>query len=422
MGIPAFRQIGESIRIAIRALAANKLRALLTMLGIIIGVAAVISLMSVGRGAQAAVTERIQGLGTNLLFIRPGTANTGGIRQGFGSAQTLSLDDADAIATQVTSVVGVAPEIGGGAQLVASGQNWSSRVTGTTEDYPEVRNFHPALGDFFTKQNVEARARVIVLGSVVAQNLFGDLDPVGETVRISLFGRAGTNFRVIGVMETKGGTGLGNQDDQVFVPVTAYQTRLAPTRTVRGSFTVSTINVEVADAALMPTAVQEIAALLRQRHRVNQDDFTIQSQEDFLSTAAQVTGIMTVLLGAIAGISLVVGGIGIMNIMLVSVTERTREIGIRKAVGARRRDILLQFLVEATVVSLLGGLIGMGLGLGLSRLLAGVNFNGQKLTTLVTADAVILSFTVSAAVGLFFGIYPAMRAARLSPIEALRYE
>ncbi len=416
------RNVGESIRIAIRALGANKLRALLTMLGIIIGVAAVISLMSVGRGAQAAVTERIQGLGTNLLFIRPGASQQGGIRQGFGSAQTLSLDDADAIAQQVPSVVGVAPEITGGAQLVASGQNWSTRVLGTTDDYPDVRNFHPALGDFFTRQNVESRARVVVLGNNVAQNLFGDLDPVGESVRISLFGRPGVTFRVVGVMEPKGGTGFGNQDDQVFVPLTTYHTRLAPARTVRGSYTVSTINVQVADAADMPSAVQEIAALLRQRHRVAQDDFTIQSQEDYLATAAQVTGIMTILLGAIAGISLVVGGIGIMNIMLVSVTERTREIGIRKAVGARRRDILLQFLVEATVVSLLGGVIGMGLGMGLARLLAGVNFNGQQLSTLVTADAVLLSFTVSAAVGLFFGIYPAMRSARLNPIEALRYE
>jgi putative ABC transport system permease protein len=248
------------------------------------------------------------------------------------------------------------------------------------------------------------------------------MDPIGETVRLSLFGRAGVNFPVIGVMETKGGTGLGNQDDQVFVPLSTYQARLAPARSIRGSYTVSTINVQVADAALMPEAVQDIAALLRQLHRVPQDDFTIQSQEDFLQTAAQVTGIMTVLLGAIAGISLVVGGIGIMNIMLVSVTERTREIGIRKAVGAKRRDILLQFLVEATVVSVLGGLIGMGLGIGLARLVAGVELNSQKLTTLVTADAVILSFTVSAAVGLFFGIYPAMRAARLRPIEALRYE
>jgi putative ABC transport system permease protein len=412
----------ESVRIAVRALAANKLRALLTMLGIIIGVAAVISLMSVGRGAQAAVTERIQGLGTNLLFIRPGSTQQGGIRAGQGSAQSLSLEDAQAIAEQVPEVSGVAPEIGGSAQLVANGQNWSARVTGTTEDYPEVRNFSVASGDFFTRQNVESRSRVAVLGSNVAQNLFGELDPVGESVRISRSGRTGSTFRIVGVMETKGGTGFGNQDDQVFVPVSTYHTRLAPARTVRGSYQVSTINVQVVDAAVMEEAVQNIGGVLRQRHRVTQDDFTIQSQEDFLQTAAQVTGIMTVLLGAIAGISLVVGGIGIMNIMLVSVTERTREIGIRKAVGAKRRDILLQFLVEATVVSVLGGLIGMSLGVGLARLLSGIDLNGQKLTTLVTADAVILSFTVSAAVGLFFGIYPAMRAARLHPIEALRYE
>ncbi len=412
----------ESVRIAVRALAANKLRALLTMLGIIIGVAAVISLMSVGRGAQAAVTQQIQGLGTNLLFVRPGTTQQGGIRQGQGSAQSLSLEDAEAIADQVPQVAGVAPEYGGFAQLVASGQNWQARVVGTTESYPEVRNANIANGDFFTRQQVEGRSRAIVLGATVAQNLFGDADPVGESVRVSLFGRPGTTFRVGGVMESKGGTGMGNQDDQVFIPLSTYHTRLTTARTVRGSYQVSTINVAVEDAAAMPEAVQEIAALLRQRHRVAQDDFTIQSQEDFLQTAAQVTGIMTVLLGAIAGISLVVGGIGIMNIMLVSVTERTREIGIRKAVGARRRDILLQFLVEATVVSVLGGLLGMSIGIGLARLVAGVELNGQRLTTLVTPDAVVLSFTVSAAVGLFFGIYPAMRAARLHPIEALRYE
>src|SRR3954454_20586681 len=352
-----------TLRTAIRALSANKLRALLTMLGIIIGVAAVISLMSVGRGAQAAVTDQIQGLGTNLLFVRPGSTQQGGIRAGQGSAQSLSLDDAQAIAADVESVAGVAPEVGGGAQLVAAGQNWSTRITGTTEDYPDVRNFHVADGDFFSRQQVDSRSAVAVLGSTVAQNLFGDLSPVGESVRISVGGRGGVSFRVIGVMETKGGTGQGNQDDQVFVPLTAYQTRLIPTRTVRGSYTVSTINVQVADAADMPAAVQDIGAVLRQRHRVNQDDFTIQSQEDFLATATQVTGIMTVLLGAIAGISLVVGGIGIMNIMLVSVTERTREIGIRKAIGAKRKDILLQFVTEATVVSVCGGLVGMGLGL-----------------------------------------------------------
>jgi len=261
-----------------------------------------------------------------------------------------------------------------------------------------------------------------VLGSVTAQNLFGDSDPVGQSLRISVFGRPGVTFRIIGVMETKGGTGLGNQDDQVLVPLTAFETRLSPTRTVRGSYQVNTITVEVTDAKLMDQAQAEITALLMQRHRVAQPDFTIQSQNDFLNTAAQVTGVMTILLGAIAGISLVVGGIGIMNIMLVSVTERTREIGIRKAVGAKRRDILMQFLVEASVVSILGGLIGMGIGIGLARVLNGVQLNGQPLTTLVTPDAVLLAVTVSAAVGLFFGIYPASRAAALRPIEALRYE
>jgi putative ABC transport system permease protein len=412
----------ESFRIALRALAANRLRALLTMLGMMIGVAAVISLMSVGRGAQAAVTAQIQGLGTNLLFIRPGSSQQGGVRSGQGGVQTLSLDDALAIAAELDTVVGVAPEVGGSTQLVAKGQNWNTRVVGTTEAYPAVRNVQLAAGDFFTRQQVESRAAVVVLGSVVAQNLFGDEDPLEQSVRISRSGRAGVTFRIIGVMASKGGTGLGNQDDQVFVPLTAYQTRLQPTRTVRGSYQVSTITVAVADTQIMDQTTQDLGALLRQRHRVVQDDFTIQSQNDFLQTAEQTTGVMTILLGAIAGISLVVGGIGIMNIMLVSVTERTREIGIRKAVGAKRRDILLQFLVEAATVSLLGGLIGMAIGVGLARLLSGLPFNGQRLTTLVTPDAVVLSVTVSAAVGVFFGMYPAMRAAALRPIEALRYE
>ncbi|HLH22189.1 MAG TPA: ABC transporter permease [Chloroflexota bacterium] len=414
--------IWESIRIAVRALAANRLRALLTMLGMIIGVSAVISLMSVGRGAQASVEERIQNLGTNLLFIRPGSSQQGGVRAGSGSAQTLSLEDAQAIAEQIPEVAAVESEVSGGGQLVANGQNWSSRVVGTTENYPDVRNFHPAEGEFFTRQQDQSRSAVAVLGSVTAQNLFGDSDPVGQSLRISVFGRPGVTFRIIGVMETKGGTGLGNQDDQVLVPLTAFETRLSPTRTVRGSYQVNTITVEVTDAKLMDQAQAEITALLMQRHRVAQPDFTIQSQNDFLNTAAQVTGVMTILLGAIAGISLVVGGIGIMNIMLVSVTERTREIGIRKAVGAKRRDILMQFLVEASVVSILGGLIGMGIGIGLARVLNGVQLNGQPLTTLVTPDAVLLAVTVSAAVGLFFGIYPASRAAALRPIEALRYE
>ncbi len=413
--------VWESIRIAVRALAANRLRALLTMLGMIIGVAAVISLMSVGRGAQASVEARIQGLGTNLLFIRPGSAQQGGVRGGAGSAQTLSLDDATTVAS-LPQVAAVESEVSGAGQLVANGQNWSSRVVGTTEDYPEVRNFHPASGVFFTRQQDQTRSAVAVLGSVTAQSLFGDSDPVGQSIRISVFGRRGVTFRVIGVMEAKGGTGLGNQDDQVLVPLMAFETRLSPTRTVRGGYQVNTITVAVTDAKLMNQAQAQITAALSQRHRVAQPDFTIQSQNDFLQTAAQVTGVMTVLLGAIAGISLVVGGIGIMNIMLVSVTERTREIGIRKAVGARRKDILTQFLVEASVVSILGGLIGMGIGMGLARALDGVQLNGSPLKTLVTPDAVILAVTVSAAVGLFFGIYPASRAAALRPIEALHYE
>ncbi|HEY7064074.1 MAG TPA: ABC transporter permease [Chloroflexota bacterium] len=414
--------VAECIRVAVRALAANKLRALLTMLGIIIGVAAVISLMAVGRGAQAAITQQIQSLGTNLLFVRPGASTQSGVRQSQGSMQSLTLADAAALAQQVPAIAAVAPEVNGSVQLVANGQNWSTRVIGTSASYPDVRNFHAARGQFFTREQEDDRASVIVLGNTVATNLFPGLDPVGQAVRVNLSGRPGVMFRVVGVMESKGGTGFGNQDDQVFVPVTSYATRLSASRTVHGDFSVGTLNVQVNAKAAMRDAVQQIGTVLRQRHRVMQDDFTVQSQEDFLQTASQVAGTMTMFLGAIAGISLVVGGIGIMNIMLVSVTERTREIGIRKAVGAKRRDILLQFLVEATVVSLLGGFLGISTGVGLSRFVGRLPLPGMFAGALVTADAVILAFTVSAAIGMFFGIYPAMRAARLSPIEALRYE
>jgi putative ABC transport system permease protein len=316
----------------------------------------------------------------------------------------------------------VAPEISGSGQLVAGSQNWSTRILGTNASYSQVRNAKVARGDFITAEHEASRANVAVLGSTVATNLFPAVDPLGQTVRISVSGRPGVNFRVVGVMEAKGGTGFGNTDDQVFVPATAYATRLSASRTVHGDITVSTINVEVRSVAEMAAAQQQVGAILRQRHRVAVDDFTIQNQEDFLQTVSQVTGSMTVFLGAIAGISLLVGGIGIMNIMLVSVTERTREIGIRKAVGAKRKDILLQFMVEATVVSVLGGLVGIAIGMGLTRVVGRLNLPGPFSNALVTADAVLLSFTVAAAVGLFFGIYPAMRAARLRPIEALRYE
>jgi putative ABC transport system permease protein len=417
----------SSVRVALRALGANKLRTTLTMLGIIIGVSAVIALMSIGRGAQAQVTSQIQSLGTNLLFIRPGATRDQGVRSGAGQAATLTLEDADAIAT-LPNVVATAPELGTGAQMLANGQNYNSRVTGVTEEYATVRNTPVAEGDWISRAQVDGHSSVVVLGDTVAQQLFPDSDPVGQTVRMSVGGRTGANFRVIGVAEAKGASGLGNQDDQVFVPITTVMARLFAQRTARGAPNVSTVNVQVASEAVMDDTVTAIGDLLRTRHKVVQDDFTVQSQQDFLNTFNQIAGTFTLLLGAIAGISLVVGGIGIMNIMLVSVTERTREIGIRKAVGARRRDILTQFLVEAIVVSVLGGAIGIALGSGLAALISTVQVPGNgaaaasTLQTQVGIDSIMLAFFVSAAVGLFFGIYPATRASRLSPIEALRYE
>ena len=410
-----------AVRVALRALGANKLRTTLTMLGIIIGVAAVIALMSIGRGAQAQVTSQIQSLGTNLLFIRPGATQQGGVKSSAGQAATLTLDDADAIAS-LANVVASAPELDTGAQLLANGQNWSTRVIGVTDEYSAVRNTNVANGDWIARQQVDARSSVVVLGDTVAQQLFGDADPVGQTVRMSVGGRTGTNFRVIGVAEAKGASGFGNQDDQVYVPITAAMARLFAQRTARGAPNVSTVNVQVISEAAMDETVAQIGDLLRSRHKVAQDDFTIQSQQDFLNTFNQIAGTFTLLLGAIAGISLVVGGIGIMNIMLVSVTERTREIGIRKAVGARRRDILTQFLVEAIVVSVLGGALGIGIGSGVSALISQIPFGGQSLQTQVGPDSIALAFCVSAAIDLFFGIYPATRASRLNPIEALRYE
>ncbi len=412
-----------SIRIALRALGANKLRAALTMLGMIIGVGAVITMVAIGKGAQASVTAQIQGMGTNLLFIRPGAQNQFGVATQQGSAPTLTYEDGVAIAADPDlPVVAVAPEQGTFAQLLYHGVNVNTRITGTTPDYADVRNFHPADGDFITQQNLEANSLVIVLGASVAQSLFGDQEPVGQTVKISVQGRPGVDFRVVGVMESKGGTGFGNQDDQAFVPITTMQQRLLAQRTAQGSRNVQTLDIGVASEKQMTQAIQQIGDLLRQRHHVSQDDFTIQSQDDILQTASQITGVMTLLLGSIAGISLVVGGIGIMNIMLVSVTERTREVGLRKAVGAKRSDILTQFLVEAMVVSIVGGVMGILLGLGLSHLVSGLSFGGSKLEGVVTADAVLLAVGVSAAIGVFFGIYPAMRAARLNPIDALRYE
>ncbi|GIW10159.1 MAG: hypothetical protein KatS3mg061_1216 [Dehalococcoidia bacterium] len=414
----------ESVRIAFRALAANKLRATLTMLGIIIGVAAVIALMSIGKGVQATVTAQIEGLGSNLLFIRPGAVRDGRVALGAGTAATLTYEDAQALAEPgiLPFVTGVAPEFTTGAQIITPGRNWSTRLVGTTPEYEMVRNAPVALGEFLTKQHLEARSSVVVLGANVATNLFGDDNPIDQTVKIALGGRTGTNFRVIGVLAPKGATPFGNQDDQVIVPLTTMYARLFANRTTRGGQQVNVISVQVDDQQNIPATVQQIAEILRQRHRVVEDDFNIMSQEDMLSTARQVTDVLTVFLGSIAGISLFVGGIGIMNIMLVSVTERTREIGIRKAVGAKRRDILAQFLVEAVVVSVVGGCVGIVLGAAIANAISNLNLGPQRVYGLVTLDSVLLAFGVAAAVGLFFGIYPASRAAALNPIEALRYE
>jgi putative ABC transport system permease protein len=303
--------------------------------------------------------------------------------------------------------------------VVANGQNTFTRLNGVTPDYLGVRNFTVAEGEFISPEQITTRSLVAVLGATARQNLFGDSDALGQTVRVN-----NVNLRVVGVMEAKGAQAQGNQDDVIYVPLTTMQTRLNRNRTARGGQTVSTINVQLADdrAETRIAAVQNIGELLRERHRTAEDDFTIRSQEDLLQTANQITGFITIFLGAVAGISLLVGGIGIMNIMLVSVTERTREIGIRKAIGARRQDILWQFLIEATMVSLVGGAIGILIGAGGSRLLDGINLGGQAVETVVASGSIVLAFGVSALIGLFFGVYPAVKASRLHPIQALRYE
>jgi len=409
-----------SFAVALDGLAANKMRSALTVLGIVIGVAAVIALMAVGKGAQASVTGRIQGLGTNLLFVRPGAATEGGVRGAQGSAPTLTLEDAEALASPsgAPAVALVAPEVSAGGQVIAEGVNLNTRVLGVTPEYGEVRNFVVADGEFIARSHVEARSLVAVLGAKVARDLFGEDSPIGRTLRLNR-----QQYRVIGVLEAKGGTGFGSQDDVVVLPITTVQTRLQAQRTARGSRNVQSINIQMVSAEAKDAAVEQISAILRERHRLGgEDDFAITSQEDTVQALNQVTGVFTAFLGSIAGISLLVGGIGIMNIMLVSVTERTREIGIRKAVGAKRRDILGQFLVEATFLSATGGLMGIGLGWGLSRFASRIDIQGQPLQAVVSPDVVVLAFGVSVAIGLFFGIYPAMRASRLDPIEALRYE
>ncbi len=411
-----------TFRIALSSLGTNKLRAGLTLLGIVIGVSAVISLMAIGEGVQQSITSSLQSLGTNLLFVRPGAASQGsGVFGGQGSAATLTLDDAYALVDPVfaPSVGSVAPELSTSGQVVAGRNNTSTQIIGVTPEYESVRNFPVASGQFITAGHVENSAQVAVLGSSIAEILYWFRNPVGQSIRIN-----GRQFEVVGVLESKGGSFFGNLDDQVLVPITTAYYRLSSQRTAQGGVSVNNINVQVADVESIDSTVQEIATVLRIRHRITgEDDFTITSQQDTVETLEQATNAFIVFLGAIAGISLLVGGIGIMNIMLVSVTERTREIGIRKAMGAKRRDILLQFVSEATLLSLGGGGVGMLIGLGLASLLNGRNLLGGQPTQIAFSwDIAFLALAVSAAIGLFFGIYPAMRAASLHPIDALRYE
>jgi putative ABC transport system permease protein len=403
----------QSVLEALDSLSSNKLRSGLTVLGIVIGVGAVIAMLAIGRGAQETITGSISGIGTNLLFVLQGGS------QEVRNPEPLTLADAEALEDpfQAPSVVGVAPILMQTVEVSAAGETTFTSGVGVVPEHQRVRNITMLEGEFISDVHMLGRSAVVVLGPDVADNLFGRRDGVtGESVRID-----GQPFRVIGVTAPKGGSGFNNPDDQVYVPMTTAETRLMP----RPRGQVDMIIAQAISADDVLRAQDEIASILRGRHRatIGEDDFTIFTQQDFLDTARTITNVLTIFLGGIAGISLLVGGIGIMNIMLVSVTERTREIGLRKAVGARKRDILIQFLTESSLLSLMGGVIGIGLGWGLSAIVGAIAAaSDAELNPAINLDAVLLATLFSAAVGLFFGLYPAKRAADLEPVEALRYE
>ncbi len=402
----------ESVRVSLRALRANKLRSILTMLGIIIGVSAVIAMVGIANGATAQITSQIQGLGSNLLIVSPGQANSGGVRGGAGSANSLTMNDIPKIEAVGSAVKAVAPSAGRNAQVVYGPGNTSTTVTGTTAEYAAIRSVSTERGRFLTQADVDQYARVAVVGPTVVQNLMGspDADIVGKIVKLN-----NVPFQVIGVTASQGSSGFQNNDDMIFVPITTAQARLIGNKYVRQIF------IEAASADLMQTAQDEVTMALRRAHTIQAgqpDDFSIMNQAEVLQTMQGVTQTMTMLLGGIAAISLLVGGIGIMNIMLVSVTERTREIGIRKAIGAKGRDILMQFLIEAVVLSILGGGIGIILGWGGSKLIGKI----LNMAASVSASSVLMAFAFSAAIGIVFGVFPARKAAGMDPIDALRYE
>jgi len=405
-----------SIRIALRALRVNTLRTVLTMLGIIIGVGAVIVMIAIGKGAQARVEEQIKSLGSNLIIVLPGSVTTGGVRMGAGSRPTLTEDDGFAIQREVQSVEAAAPTLRGTGQVVAANNNWSTVFYGITPEYFGVRNWVVASGKYFDAADISGSAKVVILGETVARNLFGDGDPLGQTVRVRK-----VPMQVVGVLERKGQSlGGQDQDDVMLMPISAARNRVLGGNIARQR-AVQSISVKVREGADMTEAESDIRQLLRQRHRLQdgrEDDFTLRNLSEVLGAREESTRVMTLLLAAVASVSLLVGGIGIMNIMLVSVTERTREIGLRMAVGARARDILSQFLVEAVTLAVAGGLFGIVFGVGGAYAIA--HFVGWRVE--LSAHAVALAVSFSAAVGIFFGFYPARKASRLLPMEALRYE
>ncbi|NWF91710.1 MAG: ABC transporter permease [Syntrophaceae bacterium] len=403
-----------SLRIALRALMVNKMRSALTMLGIIIGVGAVIAMIAVGSGAKARIAEQIASMGSNMLIVLSGSSTSGGLRHGSGTVPTLTVEDAKAISNEIPGVKYVAPSLSGVAQVVFGNQNWSTIINGSTPEVLEIRDWPLASGRSFTQQDIDGATKVCLLGKTVADNLFGGIDPIGQIVRIK-----NVPFTVIGVLAPKGQSTWGqDQDDIIFVPLTTAQKRLFG---MQFPGMVRVISVQAREPEVMKSVENQITDLLRQRHRIQpnqENDFSVRNLTEVLSSAEQSANVMSLLLGAIASISLIVGGIGIMNIMLVSVTERTREIGIRIAVGAKGRDILLQFLIESLVLSLIGGIVGIGMGVVGTLILSSLT----QWPTLFSIEAILLAFLFSGSVGVFFGFYPARKASLLNPIEALRYE
>ncbi|NUM74775.1 ABC transporter permease [candidate division KSB1 bacterium] len=402
----------ESSSVAFGAIIANKLRSFLTMLGIIIGVSALITVVAVGKGGERAVAERLQALGTNLLYVSPGSSRSGPVMTSAGSSVKLTRKDVEAVLEECEEIEAVVPEFSRSAQVKYGNRNWNTRITGTTPNYGEVRNVKAVAGRYFTAQEEASRARVCVLGSTVRDNLFDPSeDPIGKTLRISRM-----NFQIVGVLETKGQSGgWMNPDDQVLIPLATAQMRLFGVDHITNS------TLKVADASLMDKAFYDVERVLRKQHRLRDtqdNDFNIRNQADIISTFESTQKTITMMLTIVAIVSLLVGGIGIMNIMLVSVTERTREIGIRKAIGAKRRNIMSQFLLEALALSITGGLIGIMVGVGLTKLVT--NLMGWQ--TLISIPSIAVSVIFAATVGIVFGLYPAWRAAWQNTIEALRYE